>query len=154
MDNPSNTASRNPFSRSSTHVFIVVVLKPNRSSSLNCAYQANGKLAMLNATPVAKRKPAIAKTDEPKAAVNFPNAHGNTPLNKDRDEEHGIKHCDDFSKAALGQSIIDRTAIRRLVNHFAKCRRHFVRMCTHVTLVQPAQPQFSRFRARELEPKQ
>src|SRR4029453_6732209 len=79
--NPSNTASKNPFRRSSTHVFTVVVLKPNRSSSLNCAYQANGKLTMLNATAVAKRKPAIARTDVPKAAVNFPNDHGNTPLN-------------------------------------------------------------------------
>src|SRR6266581_2988639 len=79
--NPSKTASKNPFRRSSTHVFTVVVLKPNRSSSLNCAYHANGKLTMLNATPVAKRKPAIAQTDVPKAAVNFPNAHDNTPLN-------------------------------------------------------------------------
>src|SRR2546430_17390778 len=79
--NPSNTASKNPFRRSSTHVFTVVVLKPNRSSSLNCAYHANGKLTMLNAKPVTKRKPAIAKTDVPKAAVNLPNAHGNTPLN-------------------------------------------------------------------------
>src|SRR6478736_5601710 len=78
--NPSNTASRKPFRRSSTHVFTVVVLKPNRSSSLNCAYHAKGKLTMLNATPVAKRKPAIAKTDVPKAAVKLPNAHGNTPL--------------------------------------------------------------------------
>src|SRR5215475_11510019 len=79
--NPSTTASKNPFRRSSTHVFIVVVLKPNRSSSLNCAYQANGKLTMLNATPVAKRKPAIVQTDDPKAAESFPNAHGNTPVN-------------------------------------------------------------------------
>src|SRR5215475_282571 len=78
--NPSNTASKNPFRRSSTHVFIVVVLKPNRCSSLNCAYHANGKLIMLSATPVAERKPAIAQTDVPKAAVNFPNAHGKTPL--------------------------------------------------------------------------
>src|ERR1700758_2118692 len=79
--NPSNTASTKPFRRSSTHVFTVVVLKPNRSSSLNCAYHANGKLMMLNATPVVKRKPAIAETDVPKTAVNFSNAHGNTPLN-------------------------------------------------------------------------
>src|SRR4029077_16317938 len=79
--NPSNTASKNPFRRSSTHVFTVVVLKPNRSSSLNCAYHANGKLTMLNAKPVAKRKQAITKTDVPKAAVNFSNTHGNTPLN-------------------------------------------------------------------------
>src|SRR5215475_14531168 len=79
--NPSNTASKSPFRRSSTHVFTVVVLKPNRSSSLNCAYQANGKLTMLNATPVAKRKPAIAQTDDAKTAATFPNAHGNTPLN-------------------------------------------------------------------------
>src|SRR4029434_4273165 len=80
--NPRHTASKKPFRRSSTHVFIVVVLKPNRSSSLNCAYHANGKLTMLNAMPVAKRKPAIAKTDVPKPAVNFSNAHGNTPLNR------------------------------------------------------------------------
>src|SRR5439155_10378354 len=79
---PSNTASDSPFIRSTTRVFTVVVLKPNRSSSLNCAYHANGKLTMLNATPVGKRKPAIAKTDVPKVAVNFPNAHGNTPLNR------------------------------------------------------------------------
>src|SRR5215813_779882 len=79
--NPSNTASKSPFKRSSPHVFTVVVLKPNRSSSLNCAYQANGKLTMLDATPVAKRKPAIVQTDDPKAAESFPNAHGNTPLN-------------------------------------------------------------------------
>src|SRR5215472_5570053 len=79
--NPSNTASKNPFTRSSTHVFSVVALKPNRSSSLNCAYHANGRLIMLNANPVAKRKPAIAQIDMPKSAVNFSNAHGNTPLN-------------------------------------------------------------------------
>src|SRR6266567_920406 len=79
--NPSNAASKNPFKRSSIHVVTVVVLKPNRSSSLNCAYHANGKLTMLNANPVAKRKPVIAKTDVPKVAMNFPNAHGNTPLN-------------------------------------------------------------------------
>src|ERR1051325_879166 len=79
--NPSSTASRNPFKRSSPHVFSVVVLKPNRSSSLNCAYHANGILRMLNATPVPKRKPAIAKTDDPKAAASFPNTQGNTPLN-------------------------------------------------------------------------
>src|SRR4029077_12632116 len=80
--NPSNTASKNPFRRSSTHVFTVVVLKPNRSSSLNCAYHANGKLTMLIATPVAKRKPAIARADVPKAVVKLANAHGNTPLNR------------------------------------------------------------------------
>src|SRR5262245_53759892 len=79
--NPSNTASKNPFRRSSIHVFTVVVLKPNRSSSLNCAYHANGKLTMLNTKPVAKRKPAIAQTDDPNAAASFPNAQGNTPLN-------------------------------------------------------------------------
>src|SRR5215813_14441487 len=78
--NPSDTASKNPFKRSSTHVFTVVVLKPNRSSSLNCEYQTNGKLMMLSARPVAKRKPAIVQTAVPKAAVNFSNAHGNTPL--------------------------------------------------------------------------
>src|SRR5215467_5891190 len=78
--NPSNIASKSPFRRSSTHVFAVVVLKPNRSSSLNCAYQANGKLTMLDARPVAKRKPAIAQTDVPTSAVNFPNPHGNTRL--------------------------------------------------------------------------
>src|SRR5204862_7466101 len=80
--NPSNNASENPCRRSSTQVFTVVVLKPNRSSSSNCPYQANGKLTMLNATPVAKRKPDIAQTEVPKAAVNFPNAQGNTPLNR------------------------------------------------------------------------
>src|SRR5436305_10107608 len=80
--NPSNTASKNPFRRSSTQVFTVVVLKPNRSSSSNCPYQANGKLTMLNATPVAKRKPDIAETEVPKAAVSFLNAQGHTPLNR------------------------------------------------------------------------
>src|SRR5262249_34961494 len=80
--NPSDTRSKNPFRRSNIHVFRVVVLKPNRSSSLNCAYHANGKLTMLNATPVAKRKPAMAQTDVPKAAVKLPNDHGNAPLNK------------------------------------------------------------------------
>src|SRR5215467_322573 len=79
--NPSTTASKNPFRRSSTHVFAVVVLKPNRSSSLSCAYHANGRLMMLNANPVPKRKLAVAQTDLPKAAVNALNAHGNTPLN-------------------------------------------------------------------------
>src|SRR5439155_24558021 len=77
---PSSTASRNPFTRSSTHVLIVVVLKPNRSSSLNCAYQANGNASMLNAMPKKKRKPAIAQIDVPKLAVNLSNAHGSTPL--------------------------------------------------------------------------
>src|SRR5439155_11692742 len=79
---PSNTASDSPFIRSTTQVFTVVVLKPNRSSSLNCAYQANGKLAMLNATPVMKRKLAIANTEVAKADVNFPNANGKKPLNR------------------------------------------------------------------------
>src|SRR5205823_9178004 len=80
--NPSNTASKSPFRRSSPHVLTVVVLKPNRSSSLNCAYHANGKLTMLNAKPVAKRKPAIAKTDVPKAVVNLTNAHVKIPVNR------------------------------------------------------------------------
>src|SRR5437762_2765391 len=79
--NPSNTASKKPFTRSNIHVFTVVVLKPNRSSSLNCPYHENGKLTMVNTTPVTKRKPDIAQTEVPKAAMNFPNAHGNTPLN-------------------------------------------------------------------------
>ena len=79
--NPSNTASKNAFRRSTTHVFIVVVLNPNRSSSLNWAYHASGKLMMLNATPVTKRKPAIAQTDVPKSAMNFWNTDGNTPVN-------------------------------------------------------------------------
>src|SRR6516225_1615881 len=80
--NPSSTASENPLRRSSTHVFTVLVLKPNRSSSLNCAYHANGKLMMLSANPVAKRKAAIAQTDVPKAVVNSSNADGNKPLNR------------------------------------------------------------------------
>src|SRR3954468_13094171 len=78
--NPSTTASENAFSRSTTHVFVVVVLNPNRSSTLNRAYHANGKLMMLNATAVTKRKPAIAQTDVPKSAMNFRNADGNTPV--------------------------------------------------------------------------
>src|SRR5947208_1150829 len=78
--NPSIAASKNPFIRSSTHVLAVVVLKPNRSSSLNWAYHANGRLTMLSTTLVAKRKPANAQTDVPKATVNFPKAH--------RSEEH------------------------------------------------------------------
>src|ERR1051325_10163166 len=79
---PSNAASKNPFKRSRNHVSRVLVLKPNRSSSLNCAYQANGKLTMLAASPIVKRKPDIAQMDAPKAAVNFPKAHGKTPLNR------------------------------------------------------------------------
>src|SRR2546428_4066471 len=77
---PSSSASSNPFTRSNIHVFIVVVLKPNRSSSLNCAYQANGNAGMLNAMPVATREPAIAGIEVPKVALNLANAHGNTPL--------------------------------------------------------------------------
>src|SRR6266581_3110764 len=77
---PSTTVSSSPFRRSRIQVFIVVVLKPNRSSSLNCAYQANGNPGMLNAMPVTKTKPASAKMEVPKLAVNLPNAHGNTPL--------------------------------------------------------------------------
>src|SRR6266699_6688216 len=76
---PRTAASRNPFTRSSTHVLVVVVLKPNRASSLNCAYQANGNAKMLNAMPVAKRKPAIAQIELPKLWLNLPNAHGNPP---------------------------------------------------------------------------
>src|SRR6266699_2449070 len=77
---PSTTVSSNPFRRSRIQVFIVVVLKPNRSSSLNCAYQANGNPGMLNAMPVTKRKPAMANVEVPKLALSLPNAHGNTPL--------------------------------------------------------------------------
>src|SRR6266705_3494976 len=77
---PSTTVSSSPFRRSRIQVFVVVVLKPNRSSSLNCAYQANGNPGMLNAMPVTKRKPAMANVELPKLALNLPNAHGNTPL--------------------------------------------------------------------------
>src|SRR5437667_132328 len=38
--NPSIATSKNPFTRSRTDVLAVVVLKPNRSSSLNWAYHA------------------------------------------------------------------------------------------------------------------
>src|SRR5437762_3625041 len=79
---PSRTASRNPFTRSRIHVFMLVVLNPNRSSSLNCTYQAKGNPGMLNAMPVTKRKPAIAKIELPKLALNLPNAHGNTQIGR------------------------------------------------------------------------
>src|SRR5262245_20561244 len=146
--NPSNTASKNPFRRSSIHVFTVVVLKPNRPSSLNCAYHANGKLTMLNAKPVAKRKPAIAKTDVPKAAANLPNAHGNAPPNRIAIRSAGIKQGDHISKSVLCKRVIRRTTIRGHVNYSAKRGRLFVRVRTHVTLIQSTQPQFSE-RARE-----
>src|SRR5438552_11975979 len=77
---PSSNVSRNPLARSSTHVFRVVVLKPNRSSSLNCAYQAKGNAAMLKQIPITRRKPAIAHVEVPKVAMNRPNAHGDRPL--------------------------------------------------------------------------
>src|ERR671918_2687255 len=77
---PSSSASRSPLIRSSSHVLIVVVLKPNRCSSLNCAYQAKGNPRMLNTMPTRKRKPAIAQLDVPKLALNVPKAHGNPPL--------------------------------------------------------------------------
>jgi hypothetical protein len=59
---------------------MLVVLKPNRSSILNCAYHANGNPGMLNAIPVTNRKPAIARIEVPKLELNFSNAHGNRPL--------------------------------------------------------------------------
>src|SRR5437879_13377467 len=77
---PSSNASRNPFVRSRIHVPMLVVLKPNRSSSLNCAYQANGDPGMFNAVAVMKRKPAIAQTEARNDALDFPNPHGKTPL--------------------------------------------------------------------------
>src|SRR5205823_7986923 len=73
-------AKQKSFMAAEDHCFVVVVLKPNRSSSLNCAYQANGNPEMLNAKPVTKRKPAMANVELPKLALNLPNAHGNTPL--------------------------------------------------------------------------
>src|ERR671919_1115316 len=77
---PTSSASRSPFIRSSIHVFIVVVLKPNRSSSLNCAYQAKGNPRMLNAMPTRKMKPAIVQIDVPQLALNLSNVHGSPPL--------------------------------------------------------------------------
>ena len=59
------------------------------------------------------------------------------------DEYHGVEHAGDISKAALGQRVINRTAIRRLVNHSAEGTRYFIRVRANVTLVQSAQPQFS-----------
>ena len=56
------------------------------------------------------------------------------------DEERTIKQRDDLSKPALGQGIIDRATIRRFINHLAKRRRHFVRVRTHMTFVEPAEP--------------
>jgi len=45
---------------------------------------------MLNATPVAKRKPPLPKrTCE--SCREFSNAHGKNAAQQDRDEEHGIK---------------------------------------------------------------
>src|SRR3954453_4034343 len=79
--NPSSTARKSALTRSNTQVFRVIVLNPNRSSSLNSAYHENGKLTMVNARPVVNRKAAIVKTDVPKEVVKLPNPHGNTPLN-------------------------------------------------------------------------
>jgi hypothetical protein len=63
---------------------------------------------MFDATPVAKRKPAIGKTDVPKAAVNLPNAHGNTPLNSRPVRRTASNNVTTSPKPALGQSVIDR----------------------------------------------
>ena len=90
---------------------------------------------MLKATPVMKRKPAIAQTEVPNAVVNLSNRPRQHAAEKHRDEQHGIEHVDDISKAALRQRVINRTTIRRLVNESAKCRRHFIRVRAHVTLV-------------------
>src|SRR6266702_3141085 len=59
------------------------------------------------------------------------------------DEQQEIERTRDFAEAALGEGVINRTTIGRFVNDFAKCRRHFIRIRAHVTLVQPAQTQFS-----------
>src|SRR5207249_7147561 len=59
------------------------------------------------------------------------------------DEHHDIEYAGDVCKATLGQGVINRTAIRRLINDSVKYRRQFIRVRAHVTLVQSAQPQFS-----------
>src|SRR5438046_10386017 len=76
---PSRTASRNPFTRSRIHVFMLVMLNPNRPSSLNCAYQEKGNPSMLNAMPVKKRKPAIAKIELPNLALKLSDTQQNAP---------------------------------------------------------------------------
>src|SRR5260370_4026497 len=77
---PSSTASRNPFTRSRIHVLMLVVLNPNRASSLICAHQAKGNPGQLNPMPITHQKPAIAKVELPKLALNLPNTQRNTPL--------------------------------------------------------------------------
>ena len=41
---------------------------------------SNGNAGTLTAMPTPKRNPAIVQTELPKFALNFSNAHGNTPL--------------------------------------------------------------------------
>jgi hypothetical protein len=95
---------------------------------------------MLNATPVAKRKPAIAKTDVPKAAVKLSNAHGNTPLNKKPMRSTASNNVT-TSPNRLLPGYNRPSDDSRFINHLAKCRRHFIRVCPHVPLIQAAQPQ-------------
>ena len=68
---------------------------------------------MLNAMPMTKRKPAIAQIELPKARAESSKRPWQHAAEKHCDEHHGIKHVGDISKAALGQRVINRTAIRR-----------------------------------------
>ena len=58
----------------------VVVLKPNRSSSRNCACHSNGRPARLSINPTVNKNAAIDHADSPKREANSPNVHGRIPL--------------------------------------------------------------------------
>ena len=62
---------------------------------------------------------------------------------KQCDEHQDIEYARDISKAALGQRVVNRTVIRRVVNDSAKWTRHLIPVRAHVPLIEPAQPQFS-----------
>src|SRR6185295_9782113 len=62
---PSTSASRRPLSRSINQSFCVVVLNPNRASSLNWCHQSKGKPETESDSPTANKKPAEAQTELP-----------------------------------------------------------------------------------------
>src|SRR4029077_6582320 len=51
------------------------------------------------------------------------------------DQHHGIKYVNDVSKAAPGQRVINRPAIRRFVHDSSKYWRHFIPVCADVALI-------------------
>src|SRR5205085_11793072 len=77
-----------PLRRSTHQSFWVVVLKPKRCSSRNCACQLTGNPGRLSKNPTANKYAAIAHTELPKAPLNQPKDHGRNPLNSASNRTH------------------------------------------------------------------